>query len=87
MRNHAYWIFFVCVVVLTAAAGCKNKTESNKDQAVVVYTSVDKEFAQPITERFEKETGIKVKLVTDTEETKFTTGNETSCSATPPVRP
>ena len=39
---------------------------------VVVYTSVDDIFARPIAEKFEKETGIKVKLVTDTEETKST---------------
>src|SRR5262249_34961900 len=39
---------------------------------VVVYTSVDDVFARPIAERFEKETGIQVKLVPDTEETKST---------------
>jgi len=39
---------------------------------VVVYTSVDDVFARPVAEKFEKETGIKVKLVTDTEETKST---------------
>ena len=39
---------------------------------VVVYTSVDDVFARPIAEKFEQETGIKVKLVTDTEETKST---------------
>ncbi len=39
---------------------------------VIIYTSVDDVFARPIAERFEIETGIKVKLVTDTEETKST---------------
>jgi iron(III) transport system substrate-binding protein len=39
---------------------------------VVVYTSVDDVFARPIAERFERERGIKVKLVPDTEETKST---------------
>lgn len=39
---------------------------------VVVYTSVDDVFSRPIAEAFEKETGITVKLVTDTEETKST---------------
>ncbi len=39
---------------------------------VVAYTSVDDIFARPIAEKFEQETGIKVKLVTDTEETKST---------------
>jgi iron(III) transport system substrate-binding protein len=37
---------------------------------VTVYTSVDEEFAKPILERFEKETGIKVDAVTDSEAAK-----------------
>lgn len=41
-------------------------------QEVVVYTSVDDVFARPIAERFEKDTGIAVRLVPDTEETKST---------------
>ena len=39
---------------------------------VVVYTSVDDVFARPIVNSFEKQSGINVKLVTDTEETKST---------------
>lgn len=39
---------------------------------VVVYTSVDDVFARPIAEQFTKKTGISVKLVPDTEETKST---------------
>ena len=39
---------------------------------VVVYTSVDDVFSCPIAEQFEQRTGITVKLVTDTEETKST---------------
>ncbi len=39
---------------------------------VVVYTSVDDVFARPICEKFQKQSGIKVKLVPDTEETKST---------------
>ena len=52
-------------------AGCSSRSHS-PDSTVVVYTSVDDEFARPIAEQFEKETGIKVKLVPDTEETKST---------------
>jgi iron(III) transport system substrate-binding protein len=57
-----------CLLVLLAASGwaCDQKAT----QEVVVYTSVDDVFARPIAERFEKETGIKVRLVPDTEETK-----------------
>ncbi len=39
---------------------------------IVVYTSVDQVFSEPILKDFEKESGIKVKAVYDTEETKST---------------
>ena len=39
---------------------------------VIVYTSVDDVFARPVAAQFEQETGVKVRLVTDTEETKST---------------
>ena len=39
---------------------------------VVVYTSVDQVFSQPVLDRFEKESGIRVRAVYDTEETKST---------------
>ena len=39
---------------------------------VVVYTSVDDVFARPVAAQFEQETGINVRLVPDTEETKST---------------
>ncbi len=41
-------------------------------QSVVVYVSEDQVFAAPILEDFQKETGIKVKAVYDTEESKST---------------
>ncbi|MCI0528721.1 MAG: hypothetical protein L0Y56_14885, partial [Nitrospira sp.] len=41
-------------------------------EEVVVYTSVDDVFARPIAEHFQREIGIKVRLVPDTEETKST---------------
>lgn len=39
---------------------------------VVVYTSVDQVFSQPVLERFQEETGIRVRAVYDTEEAKST---------------
>jgi iron(III) transport system substrate-binding protein len=47
-------------------------THAAPAREVVVYTSVDDVFARPIAERFTRETGIVVKLVPDTEETKST---------------
>jgi len=41
-------------------------------EEVVVYTSVDDVFARPVAAAFENETGIAVRLVPDTEETKST---------------
>lgn len=63
-----------CVVCLlcVALSGCKREELKITPQEVVVYTSVDDVFARPIAERFERETGIKVRLVPDTEETKST---------------
>jgi iron(III) transport system substrate-binding protein len=39
---------------------------------VIVYVSHDQVFSEPILKDFEKETGIKVRAVYDTEETKST---------------
>ena len=45
---------------------------SSNSNEVVIYTSVDQVFSEPILKDFEKETGIKVRAVFDTEETKST---------------
>jgi iron(III) transport system substrate-binding protein len=61
----------VCFLLLALSlSGCKGK--SSAQQEVVVYTSLDKVFSQPILEAFEKETGIKVLAVYDSEATKTT---------------
>ncbi len=39
---------------------------------VIVYTSEDKIFSEPVLQAFEKKTGIKVRAIYDTEETKST---------------
>lgn len=50
--------------------GCKDKSSNEKE--VVIYTSLDKLFSQPVLEAFEKQTGIKVLAVYDSEATKTT---------------
>jgi len=45
---------------------------NNNSNQVVVYTSIDQIFSEPILKDFEKETGIIVKAIYDTEETKST---------------
>ena len=60
---------FLHLLPVVTLAGCR---KSAPPQTVVVYTSVDDVFARPVTERFQKQSGITVKLVPDTEETKST---------------
>ena len=62
------WRVTSYLVVMLVAGAC-TRSPSNE---VVVYTSVDDVFARPIAEQFTKETGIAVRLVPDTEETKST---------------
>jgi iron(III) transport system substrate-binding protein len=54
------------LAVLTFAACARDKPH------VVVYTSVDQVFSQPVFEEFERNSGIEVRALYDTEETKST---------------
>jgi iron(III) transport system substrate-binding protein len=56
------------MIVATAVLGC---TRTPSEQ-VVVYTSVDQVFAEPVLLAFEQRSGIDVRAVFDTEETKST---------------
>ncbi len=58
---------FILVLVILVAYSC-----SDNQEKVIVYTSVDQVFSEPILNDFEKDTGIKVKALFDTEETKST---------------
>ena len=60
-----------CLGLVLICVGCKGKAGSKK-QEVVVYTSLDKVFSEPVLKAFEKETGIKVLAVYDSEATKTT---------------
>jgi iron(III) transport system substrate-binding protein len=59
------------VLIVLSLAGC-SKEQPAAQQKVVVYTSLDKVFSQPILEEFERKTDIKVKAVYDSEATKTT---------------
>jgi len=59
---------FVSVIIFVSFLFACNKSKNE----VIVYTTVDQIFSEPILKDFEKETGIKVKAVYDTEETKST---------------
>ena len=58
------FITITCLTIFMLAKGCFAGGE------VVVYTSEDKIFSEPVLRQFEKKTGIKVRVIYDTEETK-----------------
>jgi len=58
----------VLVVVMCGLFGC-DKAASEK-HTIVLYTSVDESVVRPLIDRFTQQTGIAVKLQTDTEATK-----------------
>ena len=60
-------IFVITVLILW-----RIKSSPPKPQTVVVYVSEDQIFSEPILKDFEKEAGIQIKAVYDTEEAKST---------------
>jgi iron(III) transport system substrate-binding protein len=65
-RMIAFFAALAAAAVITLP-GC-----SSRQQTVVVYVSEDQVFSEPILKDFERETGITVKPVFDTEESKST---------------
>ena len=65
------WLVLLVLAGVAAAAWWRFHAP-NETQSVVVYVSHDEVFSEPILKDFEKETGIKVRAVYDTEETKST---------------
>lgn len=65
------WAFVISGTIVVLA-GCGAKPDSAKSKTVVIYVSEDQVFSEPILKDFEKETGIQVKAVFDTEEAKST---------------
>jgi iron(III) transport system substrate-binding protein len=64
MKHSIYYLLLLTLIL--------NACKSGKNNDVVVYTSVDQVFSEPVLKDFEKETGIQVKMVFDTEEAKST---------------
>lgn len=63
MLSRLLCLFISCLLVASCGSG---------DNEVVIYTSVDQVFAEPILKDLERDTGMRVKPVFDTEETKST---------------
>lgn len=62
-------LLIVVLCLLIGIVGCAKKGPRNE---VVVYTSLDQNFSEPILKDFENTTGVKVKAVYDVEATKTT---------------
>ena len=62
----------IVFVILTAFVILGQHGGGEKERAVVVYTSVDQVYSEPVLEALEKETGIRVLPVYDVEATKTT---------------
>ncbi len=67
-------LLVLAILILLPLGGCSRKAGAPAAQKreVVVYVSEDQVFSQPVLERFEKQTGIHVRAVYDTEEAKST---------------
>jgi iron(III) transport system substrate-binding protein len=68
MQNFLKTLFTVALLACSFACSRESKPEN----AVVIYVSADRPFSEPVLQAFEKKTGIVVKAVYDTEETKST---------------
>jgi iron(III) transport system substrate-binding protein len=65
MTARCSWRFALAAAV-AIGAGCRSANE------VVVYLSIDQPFTEPILRDYERQSGVKVRAVFDTEETKST---------------
>ncbi|HSI32764.1 MAG TPA: hypothetical protein VK986_04170, partial [Tepidisphaeraceae bacterium] len=69
--THAITRFVVGLGLLVGVLSCdRDGGAGGGKREVVLYTAVDEQVARPIVAEFEKRTGIKVKLKTDTEASK-----------------
>ena len=70
LRAQIKYVAVILVVII--AAGTYTVLNQEKPREVVIYTSVDQIFSEPILDKFEETTGINVKAVYDVEATKTT---------------
>ena len=66
--NRLVWL--VGLVAVVSCAGLQVSCDRSGSKQVVLYTSVDEPVARPVIQAFEKKTGIKVIIKTDTEATR-----------------
>ncbi len=71
MTKLLFYIGICLTGMLTLSAVSCNRKVAQQER-VIIYTSLDRVFSQPILEEYEKQTGVKVKPVFDSEATKTT---------------
>ncbi len=64
--------YIAVILTIVLAAGTYMVLNRNTPREVIIYTSVDQIFSEPILDKFQTETGIKVKAVYDVEAAKTT---------------
>jgi iron(III) transport system substrate-binding protein len=60
----------LCTLVLTCVLISCDRSSPQPASEVVIYTSLDRPHSKPVLDRFERETGIRVKALYDTEASK-----------------
>lgn len=76
--GRTFAVLAALLLATLAGAGCNGKTGASSDGAaspartVVIYTSADQPFAEPVLNAYQEKTGVDVRMVFDTEETKTT---------------
>lgn len=62
--------YLAAIVLIAGVFVLFSQLQKDDGPVVVCYTALDEEFSRPIVEQFEKDTGIRVKFLTDTESSK-----------------
>jgi iron(III) transport system substrate-binding protein len=62
----------VLILGLTAAGACRQSDPGDQARTVTIYVSTDRVFSEPVLREYERQSGVKVNPVYDTEETKST---------------
>ncbi len=70
-RKHGAWGWWIGAASLVLAASC-GRPGANEAGSVVLYSSVDDALLREVAGQFERDTGVRVLVVTDTEATKTT---------------
>jgi hypothetical protein len=70
LKKYSLTLLLATLILIGVGFACKARRSNSRTPEVVVYVSEDRVFAEPILKDFEKQTGIRVQAVYDTEEAK-----------------